>query len=78
MTTKQILAPLTVKEMRTLLAPVIPLALTRPALPRESGMAYIQVRSDGKGNMAHDALIICYDGKSRTPRVVKRYVQGTS
>lgn len=42
---------------------------------RGLAMAY---RSDGKGNMAHDALIICYDGKSRTPRVVKRYVQGTS
>lgn len=30
-------------------------------------------KSDGKGNMAHDALIICYDGKSRVPEVVKRY-----
>ncbi|MGE0254223.1 MAG: ABC transporter substrate-binding protein [Alphaproteobacteria bacterium] len=36
-------------------------------------------RSDGKGNMAHDAVIVCYDGKSRTPRIVKRYenVDGT-
>ena len=51
MTTKQILVPLTVEEMRTLLAPVIPLALTRPKLPREGGMVYIQVRSDGKGNI---------------------------
>lgn len=47
----KILVPLTVKEMRTLLAPVIPLALTRPKLPRESVMSYIQVRSDGKGNI---------------------------
>lgn len=30
-------------------------------------------KSDGKGNMAHSAVIICYDGKSRTPRVAKRY-----
>ena len=30
-------------------------------------------RSDGKGNMAHDAVIVCYDGTSRIPRVVKRY-----
>jgi branched-chain amino acid transport system substrate-binding protein len=30
-------------------------------------------RSDGKGNMAHDALIVCFDGKDRTPRIVKRY-----
>ncbi|MGB1007812.1 MAG: ABC transporter substrate-binding protein, partial [Thalassobaculaceae bacterium] len=30
-------------------------------------------RSDGKGNMAHDAVIICYDGAGRVPAVVKRY-----
>lgn len=30
-------------------------------------------KSDGKGNMAHSAIIICYDGSTRTPRVVKRY-----
>ncbi|MDH3231685.1 MAG: ABC transporter substrate-binding protein [Alphaproteobacteria bacterium] len=30
-------------------------------------------KSDGKGNMAHDAVIVCYDGKSRTPRIAKRY-----
>jgi branched-chain amino acid transport system substrate-binding protein len=30
-------------------------------------------RSDGKGNMAHDAVIICYDGTSRIPAIVKRY-----
>lgn len=33
-------------------------------------MAY---RSDGKGNMAHDAVIVCYDGKSRIPHIAKRY-----
>jgi branched-chain amino acid transport system substrate-binding protein len=30
-------------------------------------------RSDGRGNMAHGAVIVCYDGESRIPRVVKRY-----
>jgi len=30
-------------------------------------------RSDGKGNMAHDAVIVCYDGTTRVPRVVRRY-----
>jgi len=30
-------------------------------------------RSDGKGNMAHDAIIVCYDGNSRIPRIAKRY-----
>jgi branched-chain amino acid transport system substrate-binding protein len=29
--------------------------------------------SDGKGNMAHDALIVCYDGSSRVPRIDSRY-----
>ena len=30
-------------------------------------------RNDGTGNMAHDALIVCYDGQSRVPAVAKRY-----
>ena len=30
-------------------------------------------RSDGKGNMAHSASIVCYDGSSRIPAIVKRY-----
>jgi branched-chain amino acid transport system substrate-binding protein len=30
-------------------------------------------KSDGKGNMAHSAVIICYDGKTRIPKVAKRY-----
>jgi len=30
-------------------------------------------RSDGSGNMAHSAVIMCYDGTSRVPRIVKRY-----
>ena len=30
-------------------------------------------RSDGKGNMAHAAEIVCYDGKTRVPTVVKHY-----
>lgn len=29
--------------------------------------------SDGKGNMAHSAVIVCYDGASRVPALVKRY-----
>lgn len=34
------------------------------------GMTY---KSDGKGNMAHSAVVICYDGKTRIPRIAKRY-----
>lgn len=30
-------------------------------------------KSDGTGNMAHDAVIVCYDGLSRVPKIVKRY-----
>lgn len=30
-------------------------------------------KSDGKGNMAHDAVIVCYDGKSAVPTVKRRY-----
>ena len=46
----------------------------RAALSTESydGLA-MTYKSDGNGNMAHDAVIICYDGTSRTPKVVKRY-----
>lgn len=33
-------------------------------------MTYV---SDGLGNMAHDAVIVCYDGESRVPEIVKRY-----
>ncbi|HSE79080.1 MAG TPA: ABC transporter substrate-binding protein [Alphaproteobacteria bacterium] len=33
----------------------------------------MRYRSDGKGNMAHGAVIMCYDGADRVPRVVKRY-----
>jgi branched-chain amino acid transport system substrate-binding protein len=30
-------------------------------------------KSDGKGNLAHSVVIICYDGVSFTPKLVKRY-----
>ncbi len=30
-------------------------------------------RSDGSGNMAHDAVIVCYDGTSRVPGIAARY-----
>ncbi|WP_374441234.1 ABC transporter substrate-binding protein [Stella sp.] len=33
----------------------------------------MRYRSDGRGNMAHDAVILCYDGRDRTPRIVRRY-----
>jgi branched-chain amino acid transport system substrate-binding protein len=30
-------------------------------------------RSDGHGNMAHSAVILCFDGKTRIPNIVERY-----
>jgi branched-chain amino acid transport system substrate-binding protein len=49
-------------------------AAMRDALARTSyeGLA-MTYRSDGKGNMAHSAIIVCYDGTSRVPAVAKRY-----
>ncbi|WP_281685780.1 ABC transporter substrate-binding protein [Thalassobaculum salexigens] len=39
---------------------------------RYQGLAMEYV-SDGTGNMAHDAIILCFDGRSRVPAVKKRY-----
>jgi branched-chain amino acid transport system substrate-binding protein len=39
---------------------------------RYDGLA-MTYKSDGTGNMAHSALIVCFDGASRVPRIVKRY-----
>ncbi len=39
---------------------------------RHDGLA-MRYASDGKGNMAHSAVIVCYDGKSRIPTLAKRY-----
>lgn len=30
-------------------------------------------KSDGAGNMAHSAEIVCYDGKTRVPKIMKHY-----
>jgi branched-chain amino acid transport system substrate-binding protein len=39
---------------------------------RYDGLA-MTYKSDGTGNMAHSAVIMCFDGSSRVPRIVKRY-----
>ncbi|MBK1840013.1 ABC transporter substrate-binding protein [Azospirillum sp. YIM B02556] len=46
----------------------------RKALSAETfkGLA-MTYKSDGKGNMAHSAVIVCYDGTSRVPVLAKRY-----
>ena len=50
-----------------------PVAKSLAAAPIK-GLA-MTYRTDGKGNMAHDAIIVCYDGTSRVPRIVKRYAR---
>jgi branched-chain amino acid transport system substrate-binding protein len=42
------------------------------ATRRYRGLA-MTYHSSGRGDMAHSALIVCYDGKSRVPRVVTHY-----
>ena len=39
---------------------------------RHPGLAMTYV-SDGTGNMAHDAVIVCYDGTGRVPTIMRRY-----
>jgi branched-chain amino acid transport system substrate-binding protein len=38
--------------------------------------AAMNYSSNGKGDMAHSALIVCYDGASRDAKVVRRYKDG--
>ena len=49
-------------------------AAVTAALSSESfGGLAMTYRSDGHGNMAHSAVIVCFDGTSRIPRIVKHY-----
>lgn len=46
----------------------------RGALARDSYKGLVTTyKSDGKGDMAHDVEIVCYDGVSRIPKVTERY-----
>ncbi|QQS13249.1 MAG: ABC transporter substrate-binding protein [Rhodospirillales bacterium] len=40
---------------------------------RWRGLA-MEYKSDGKGNMAHAAMVVCYGGASRVPDIAARYV----
>lgn len=63
-----------VTDLRKASADVTPIAV-RGALGRESYKGLVTTyKSDGKGNMAHEAEIVCYDGQSRVPKVVERYM----
>lgn len=45
---------------------------TRLSAMRHRGLA-TEYRSDGRGNMVHTAIIVCYDGISRVPPIAQRY-----
>lgn len=52
---------------------ITPIAV-RGALSRESYKGLVTTyKSDGKGNMAHEVEIVCYDGSTRTPKIMERY-----
>ncbi len=54
-------------------APVTPAKVREKlAVTRYEGVV-TTYRSDGKGDMAHDAEIVCFDGTDRVPRPVARY-----
>ena len=49
-------------------------AAIRDGLASDSYQGVITTyRSDGKGNMAHEAEIVCYDGSDRVPKSAARY-----
>ena len=49
-------------------------AAIRDGLASDSYQGVITTyRSDGKGNMAHEAEIVCYDGSDRVPKSTARY-----
>jgi branched-chain amino acid transport system substrate-binding protein len=53
--------------------PLTPAAVQARLASEEWRGVVTTYKSDGKGNMAHDAEIICYNGISRIPTVVARY-----
>jgi branched-chain amino acid transport system substrate-binding protein len=62
-----------VLKLRTSNQPVSA-ASVRDALAREEYLGLATTyRSDGKGNMAHEAEIVCFDGSSRVPVLSSRY-----
>jgi branched-chain amino acid transport system substrate-binding protein len=62
-----------IAEQRAAGRPVTPQAV-RDRLATESYQGVVTTyKSDGKGNMAHEAEIVCYDGTDRIPKRAQRY-----
>ena len=53
--------------------PITPAAVQARLASEEWKGVVTTYKSDGKGNMAHEAEIICYDGTSRIPGLAARY-----
>jgi branched-chain amino acid transport system substrate-binding protein len=53
--------------------PIVPAAVQARLASEEWKGVVTTYKSDGKGNMAHSAIIVCYDGQSRTPKIARRY-----
>ena len=62
-----------IADIRKAGQPVTPKAV-RDRLATDSYQGVVTTyKSDGKGNMAHEAEIVCYDGASRVPVLAARY-----
>ena len=62
-----------IADLRKAGQPVTPQAV-RDRLASDSYQGVVTTyRSDGKGNMAHEAEIVCYDGSDRVPKPAARY-----
>jgi branched-chain amino acid transport system substrate-binding protein len=62
-----------IADLRKAALPVTPKAV-RDRLASDSYVGVVTTyKSDGKGNMAHEAEIVCYDGISRVPKTAQRY-----
>ncbi len=55
-----------------------PAALTQALSSGSYAGLAMTYKSNGRGDMAHSAVIICYDGKSRIPKVVAHYTNAAA
>ena len=62
-----------IAELRKAGQPVTPESRARPPGSDTYQGVVTTYRSDGKGNMAHEAEIVCFDGTDRIPKPAARY-----
>ena len=61
------------RKLRAANRAVTPAALREALSTQDYKGVVTTYRSDGKGNMAHEAEIVCFDGTSRIPALARRY-----